>query len=87
MKEKWEHERSERRAEGKKHLKKYKERLQTDTVFAKRVGEKRLAEKERVKTSKIDQLKRKERDEDIEVLFENFFGKNRCWGPIADAYK
>jgi hypothetical protein len=66
MKEKWERERSERRAEGKKHLDKYKERLQTDTVFAKWVEEKRLAEKERVKKSKIDRLKRKERDEDIE---------------------
>ncbi len=87
MKEEWERERSKRQAEGRKHLDKYKERLQTDTVFAKREEEKCLAEKERVKKSKIDRLKRKERDEDIELLFENFFGKNRSWGPIADAYK
>ena len=49
MKEEWERERSKRQAEGRKHLDKYKERLQTDTVFAKRVEEKRLAEKERAK--------------------------------------
>jgi hypothetical protein len=30
MKQKWEHEKSERRAEGKKHLEKYKQRLMTD---------------------------------------------------------
>ena len=40
-----------------------------------------------MKQSKMDRLKRKERDEDIEVLFENFFGEDRSWGPIADAYK
>ena len=87
MKEKWDRERSKRRAEGKKYLEEYKERLQTDTEFAKREEEKRLAEKERVKQNKMDRLKRKERDEDIEVLFENFFGEDRSWGSIADAYK
>jgi len=87
MKEKWERERSERRADGKKSLEEYMERLKTDTVFAERMEEKRLAEKERARKKKIDKLKRKERDEDIEVLFENFFGENRVWGPIADEYK
>ena len=41
MKEKWDRERSKRRAEGKKYLEEYKERLQTDTEFAKREEEKR----------------------------------------------
>ena len=87
MKEKWERERSERRADGKKRLDEHMERLKTDTVFAKHMEEKHLAERERARKNKIDKLKRKERDEDIEVLFENFFGKNRVWGPIADEYK
>ncbi len=36
---------------------------------------------------KIDLQDRKQRDEDMNILFENYFRKNRTWGPIADSYR
>ncbi len=87
MKQKWECEKSERRAEGKKHLEKYKQRLMTDKEFVKHDKEKRQVEKERVKRKKMDRQNRKQRDEDMNILFKNFFGENRIWGPIADLYQ
>ncbi len=44
-------------------------------------------EKERVKRKKIDRQNRKQREENMHILFENFFGENRIWGPIADSYQ
>ncbi len=73
MKQKWEREKSERRAEGKKYLETYKQRLMTKE-FAKQGKEKPQAEKERVKRKKMDRQNRKQRDEDMNILFENFFG-------------
>jgi hypothetical protein len=87
MKEKWEHDKSERRAERLKHLEEYKERLMTEKYFSKWEEEKCQAEKERVKRKKIDWQNRKQREEDMKFLFKNFFGENRIWGPIADSYQ
>jgi hypothetical protein len=53
MKQKWECEKSEMRAEGKKHLEKYKQRLMTDKEFAKQDKEKRQVEKGRAKRKKM----------------------------------
>ena len=49
IKEKWECERSERRAEMKKYSDEYNDQLLTDKAFAKRVMERHIAEKEREK--------------------------------------
>jgi hypothetical protein len=57
----------------------------TDKEFAKRNKEKRQAEKERVKRKKMDRQNRKQRDKDMNILFKNFFGENRIWGPIDDS--
>jgi len=81
MKEKWERERSERRAEMKKNSDKYNDRLLTDKAFAKRAMERHIAEKERRKQKKIDQKQKQQRDEDTEILFENFFGEKMIWDP------
>jgi hypothetical protein len=59
----------------------------TDNDFAKREENKRQTEKERVKRKKIDRKNRKQREEDMTILFENFFAENRIWGPIADIYQ
>jgi hypothetical protein len=87
MKKKWECEKSERKAERIKHLEEYKERLMTEKDFAKQEEEKCQVEKERVKRKKIDQQNRKQREEDMNILFENFFGETRIWGPIAHSYQ
>jgi hypothetical protein len=87
MKEKWERERSERRAEMKKNSDKYNDRLLTDKAFAKRAMERHIAEKERRKQKKIDQKQKQQRDEDTEILFENFFGEKMIWGPMAVTYR
>ncbi len=58
----------------------------TDKDFAKREEKEHQAEKERVKRKKIDRNNRKQRKEDMNILFENFFEENRIWGPIADLY-
>jgi hypothetical protein len=87
MKEKWEREKSERIAKIVKHLEEYKTRLMTDKDFAKWEENKRQAEKEAVKRNKIDWKNRKQREEDMNILFENFFGENRIWGHIADLYQ
>ena len=50
MKDKWERERSERRAEMKKYTDEYNDRLLTDIDFAKRAEERHKAEKERKKS-------------------------------------
>jgi hypothetical protein len=54
----------------------------TEKEFAKQDKEKCQAEKERVKKKKIDWQNRKQRDEDMNSLFENFFGENRIWDPL-----
>ncbi len=59
----------------------------TDKEFAKREQEKRQIERERASLKKMEKLNKKQRDEDLNVLFENFFGENRTWGPIAESYK
>ncbi len=59
----------------------------TDKEFVKQEEEKRQAKKERVIRKKIDLQNRKQRDEDMNILFKNFFGENRTWGPIADSYQ
>ena len=53
MKEKWERERLERRAEAKTHSEQYKSWLMTDTDFAKHVKEKRKTENERQKRGRL----------------------------------
>jgi hypothetical protein len=85
--EKWECEKSQRMRKNLKHLEEYKKRLMTDKEIAKRELNKCQAEKERVKRKKIDWKNRKQREEDITILFKNFFGENRIWGPIADVYQ
>jgi hypothetical protein len=84
MKEKWEHEKSERISKIVKHLKECKKRLVTDKDFAKQEENKRQAEKERAKRKKNDWKNRKQREEDMSILFENLFGENRIWGLVAD---
>ena len=87
MKDKWERERSERRAEMKKYSDEYNDRLLTDKDFAKRAAERHNAEKEREKKKNIDRKQKQQRDEDSEVLFENFFGGKLTWGPMAASYR
>jgi hypothetical protein len=87
MKQKWEREKSERREALKRHLEEYKERVMSDKEFAKREEEKRHAKKEREKRKKMELQNRKQRDEDMNQLFENFFGEKRTWGQIADSYR
>ena len=87
MKLKWEREKLERKEAMKRHMDEYKERLMTDKEFAKREEEKRQIERERATLKKMEKLNKKQRDEDLNVLFENFFGENRTWGPIAESYK
>jgi hypothetical protein len=84
MKEKWEREKSKRIAKIVKQKEEYKKRLVTDKDFARWEQEKCQVEKERAKRKKIDLKNRKQREEDMNILFENFFGENRIWGPIAD---
>ncbi len=71
----------------KRHMDEYKVRLMTDKEFAKREEEKRQIERERALLNKMEKLNKKQRDEDLNVLFEIFFGDNRTWGPIAESYK
>jgi hypothetical protein len=59
----------------------------TDRDFAKQEEKKQQAEKERAKRKKIDWNNRKQREEDMKILFGIFFGENRIWGPIADLYQ
>lgn len=87
MKEKWERERSERRALMKKYSDEYNHRLRTDKAFAERALDRHIAEMEREKQKKIDQKKKKQRSEDTEILFENFFGEKMTWGPMAVTYR
>jgi hypothetical protein len=82
MKQKWDSEKSERRAEGKKHLEKYKQKLMTDKEFPKQDKEKCQAEKERVKRKKMDWQNRKQRDEDMNILFKNPLGKTGFGDPL-----
>ncbi len=56
----------------------------TDKEFAKWEEEKCQAKKERVIKEKIDLQNRKQRNKDMNILFEIFFGEN-TWGPIADS--
>ena len=53
VKQKWEHEKSERREALKRRLEEYKERVMTDKEFAKREEEKCHAKKEREKRKKM----------------------------------
>ena len=87
MKMKWEREKVERKEVSKIHVEKYKERLMTDHEFAKREEDKRQMERERARRKRMEALNKKQRDEDLNVLFENFFGENRTWGPMAESYK
>ena len=59
----------------------------TEKDFVKQEVEKHQVEKERVKRKKMDRQNRKQRDEEMNILFKNFFGENRIWGPIADSYR
>ena len=81
-KEKWERETLDWRAEAKKHSEQYKNRLTTDKDFAKHAEEKHKAENERQK-KKIDQKQKQQNDEDIQLLFENFFGKKGFGDPLG----
>jgi hypothetical protein len=47
-------------------------------------GTKKQQQREMMKHKKKEQL---HKVEDINILFENFFGPKNVWGPIADAYK
>ncbi len=58
----------------------------TDNEFSKWEEKKHQAKKEKVSRKKVDLHKREQRDKDINILFKNFFGENRTWGPIADSY-
>jgi hypothetical protein len=58
-------------------LEEYKKRLMTDKDFSKWEEDKRQAEKERVNRKKIDRKNRKQREEDMNILFKNFLGDNR----------
>ncbi len=40
-----------------------------------------------MKRKKIDRQNRKQSEEKMNILFENFFGDNKIWGPIADSYQ
>jgi hypothetical protein len=53
----------------KRCLEEYKERVMTDKEFAKREEEKRHAKKEREKRKKMQLQNRKQRDEDMNLLF------------------
>ena len=63
----------------KKYSEQYKNRLMTDNDFEKRVEEKGKAEYKRQKKKKIDRKQKHQNDEDIQLLFENFFGKKGIW--------
>ena len=80
MKEKWERKRSERRAAMKKYSDEYNNLLLSDKAFANQAMERHIADNERVKQKKID---RKQKQEDTEILFENFFGEKMSWGHMA----
>jgi hypothetical protein len=54
----------------------------TNINFAKPTEEQKTADKERGKYKKKEQI---HKVEDINILFENFFGPKNVWGPIADA--
>ena len=84
IKEKWECERLERMSKRKQSRDKHNERLLTNINFAKCTEEQKTADKERRKHKKKEQL---HKVEDINILFENFFGPKNVWGPIADAYR
>ena len=49
--------------------------------------ERHIAKKEREKQKKIDQKQKQQRDEDTQILFENFFGEKMIWGPMAVTYR
>ena len=84
IKERWERERLERNFIRKQIRDKYNDRLSTDSDFAARTEERKIAERLRRKDKKKEQL---HKVEDVNILFENFFGPKNVWGPIADAYR
>jgi hypothetical protein len=59
----------------------------TEKDFVKQEVEKHQVEKERAKRKKIDQKNGKQREEDMNIIFKNFFGENRICRPIADLYQ
>jgi hypothetical protein len=67
----------------KRNRDKHNEKLLTDKDFTKRTEERKRAEREGRKHQKKEQV---HKIEDINILFENFFGPKNVWGPIADAY-
>jgi len=71
----------------KKYSDEYNDRLLTDKAFAKRVMERHIAEKERKKQKKIDRKQKQQRDEDTQIIFENFLGEKMIWGPMAVTYR
>jgi len=87
MKEKWERERSKRRAEMKKYSDEYNDRLLPDKAFTKRAMERHIAEKEREKQKMIDRKQKQQRGKDTKILFKNFFGEKMIWGPMAVTYR
>ena len=56
-------------------------------VFAKHVMERHIADKEREIQKKIDWKQKQQRDEDTQILFENFLGEKMIWGPMAVTYR
>ena len=54
----------------------------TDKDFAKREEKEHQAEKERVKRKKMDWQNRKQRDEDMNILFKNPLGKTGFGDPL-----
>jgi hypothetical protein len=87
MKQKWEREKLERKEAMKTYMEEYKNRLMTDEEFAKREEGKRCIERERERLRKMEKKNEKQRNEDLNVLFENFFGENKIWGPISESYR
>jgi hypothetical protein len=49
--------------------------------------ERHIAKKERGKQKKIDRKQKQQRDEDTQILFENFLGEKMIWGPMAVTYR
>jgi len=49
--------------------------------------ERHIAMKERGKQKKIDRKQKQQRDEDTQILFENFLGEKMIWGPMAVTYR
>jgi len=45
--------------------------------------ERHIAMKERGKQKKIDRKQKQQRDEDTQIIFENFLGEKMIWGPMA----